>query len=169
MNCRQYRRQFSDWATDRLSPVKHAAMTTHRAGCPDCAHYQQKEENLLATWRAIPDVPAPDISLRLHTRINNTMPATRHRRIGYVAYLTAASAAVCVVGYFSLMQKNEEIVPDSAAKSVALLPSEHLPLAKMLTEVRWRSSDERKLSDEPPSYNEETRALLLPPQNENIK
>jgi hypothetical protein len=169
MNCRQYRRELSDWATDRLSPAKHAAMVAHRAACPGCARYQQEEENFLATWREIPEVTPPDISLRLHSRINSSTPALRVRRIGSIGYFAAASVAVCAMGYFSWMQINEGITRDTAAKSVALLPAEQLPLAEMLTEVRWRSSDERNLSDEPPSYNEETRALLLPPQNGNAK
>ena len=161
MNCRKFRRDLADWATDRLGPDQGADMAAHRAACPACARAEREERGLCAAWRGLPGVPAPDLLPHLSARLGADAGFPRPRR----AARLAVAGALCALAAFAWSPTGgagrHEAETARPPEDTSSLARRSVPVAEMVAEVRWRASDEWEGRREPPAHDEEMRFLLL--------
>lgn len=162
MNCKVFRHNVTDWVSHHLEPDQAAAMQVHQDYCADCAQVAAQERALRAAWRALPDIQTPDISSRLHARLNVLTPARRFSFLSRPALAIMLTFALTGC-FWSVTHPTDGRTdePEDTSREAAV-QKEPAGLKDMLTSVRWDSSNAGVTGQEPPAYNRTERALLLP-------
>lgn len=100
MDCQEVWRELSNYLDGEVDPTSRSALEEHVRGCRRCTAVLAGTRNVIQLYgdERMSEVPV-GFSYRLHRRLEDNMPRTRRRFLGWAV---AAAAAVLLAGGFEL-------------------------------------------------------------------
>lgn len=115
VSCEEVWREISNYLEGEIDPVLRAALEEHFRGCKHCTAVLDGTRNVVQLYGDERMVELPvGFSQRLHQRLEENMPGSRRRFLGW---MVTAAAAATVLGGFGVAR--------SATSSHSPLRSEH--------------------------------------------